>query len=254
MKKKLSLIICLTLIVGSIIPIVSIALAKKPDQVPPPLEKIVFIHYKRHAKPPWAGGPGGPNGDEEEEKGYYELLGKGVKWKALPIDISIGKGITKSAIVAAMIEWDEHTSTLLYSAISYKRDASWDDDAPDGTNELVFGDYPTKGVIAVTVIWGYFNAPPPFREIIEFDIMFDTDYTWGDAGSTNDDTGFGEDLSVMDLQNIATHELGHGLGLDDLYYSAASDETMFGYSSYGETKKRTLYYGDIAGIQDLYGP
>lgn len=57
----------------------------------------------------------------------------------------------------------------------------------------------------------------------------------------------------MDLQNIATHELGHGFGLADLYESNASEETMYGYSTEGEIKKRSLYSGDIAGIHDLYG-
>jgi len=57
----------------------------------------------------------------------------------------------------------------------------------------------------------------------------------------------------MDLQNIATHELGHGVGLGDLYITACSEETMYGYSNYGETKKRTLNAGDIMGIQKLYG-
>ncbi|MFQ6053626.1 MAG: matrixin family metalloprotease, partial [Candidatus Bathyarchaeia archaeon] len=108
-----------------------------------------------------------------------------------------------------------------------------------------------EGVIAVTVVWGYFSGPPRQREIVEFDIMFDTDYTWGDAGDTSE-TMLG-DTSMMDLQNIATHELGHGLDLDDLYDSSASEETMYGYSQNGETKKRTLYLGDIAGIQELYG-
>ncbi len=57
----------------------------------------------------------------------------------------------------------------------------------------------------------------------------------------------------MDLQNIATHELGHGAGLIDLYDAVASEQTMYGYSTKGETKKRDLNTGDIAGIQDLYG-
>ena len=87
------------------------------------------------------------------------------------------------------------------------------------------------------MVWGYFSGPPSEREIIEFDIMFDTDYHWGDADVYWD---------VMDLQNVATHEFGHGIGLDDYYECEL--ETMYGYSTYGETIKRDLYYGDVAEV------
>ena len=242
MNKKLSSLICFALIMIISIPVVSIVFARKPDRGP--LEKIVFIHHRKdYVKPPWAGGPGGPNGDDGEEEGYYTFLAKGVKWKSLSIDVAIGPGITDSAITASMGEWDEYTSTVLFGSVYYKEDASWDSSSPDGDNELVYGDYPEEGVIAVAIVWGYFRGPPSQREIIEFDILFDTDYTWSLSGEPD----------KMDLQNIATHELGHGLGLGDLYDSSASEETMYGYSEYGETKKRTLYLGDIAGIQALYG-
>lgn len=81
--------------------------------------------------------------------------------------------------------------------------------------------------------------------------MFETNHTWGYAGPTNE-TELG-DLNVMDLQNIATHELGHGVGLADLYETSCSEVTMYGYSTEGETKKRTLEEPDIIGIQKLYG-
>ena len=74
--------------------------------------------------------------------------------------------------------------------------------------------------------------------------MFDTDYIWGDADV---------DYSVMDLQNIATHELGHGVGLADIYTSSCSAVTMYGYSNNGETEKRTLELPDITGLQKIYG-
>jgi hypothetical protein len=56
----------------------------------------------------------------------------------------------------------------------------------------------------------------------------------------------------MDFDNIATHELGHSCGLGDLYTSDCSQQTMYGYASNGETNKRTLECGDIAGISELY--
>lgn len=181
-----------------------------------------------------------------------EFLGKGVKWKDLPVNYVIDpdnpQGLSQEfitdAIYKAAEEWDAHTSAELFGSYSIDHEASWDDTAPDGKNELLFGDYPEEGVIAVTVVWGYFQGPPKDRKIIEFDVLFDNDYVWGDATANP---------NVMDLQNIATHELGHGIGLDDLYDTACSEETMYGYSDYGEIKKRTLNNGDITGLQELYG-
>jgi hypothetical protein len=213
---------------------------------PPGLEKVVFIHYKKgFAKPPWAGGGA-------KETKCYDFLGKWVKWKSLPVEYVIDPNIPNdsseefviNAISAGAEEWDSHTEAELFGSYTIDYGASWDNDAPDGRNELLFGNYPEEGVIAVTVIWGYFSGPPSSREIIEFDVLFDTDFTWGNA-ETNPE--------VMDLQNIATHELGHGVGLDDLYDSVCVEETMYGYSDYGEIKKRDLNAGDIAGIQKLYG-
>jgi hypothetical protein len=214
---------------------------------PPGLEKIVFIHYKKgFAKPSWAGGG-------KKEAACYDFLGKWVKWKELPVSYVIdpdnSQGLTEDfiaqAIFAGAEEWDSWTGSELFNDnYSIVYDGSWDSDAPDGRNELLFGDYSQEGVIAVTVVWGYFSGPPDSREIIEFDVLFDTDYLWGDATI---------DSTKMDLQNIATHEIGHGAGLDDVYETDCSAVTMYGYSDYGETQKRTLEPPDITGIQELYG-
>lgn len=244
MNKKISLLFCFALIVSAFVPIVATALAGKPDNVPPPLEKKVFIHYRKgYGKPD--GTPG--KGPKKGEDGHYKLLGKGIKWKTLPVSYVIDDELAffATAIYASAEEWDTYTSSELFSD-NYQivTDGSWDDEVRDGRNELVLGDYEAPGVIAVCIIWGYFSGPPPYRKIVEFDILFDIDYIWGDATL---------DPTVMDIQNIATHEFGHGIGLDDLYDSSASEETMYGYSQYGETKKRTLYIGDKAGLHELYG-
>jgi len=246
MKKVLILLIIATLLA-------SIPLAAANYR--PPLSKIVFTYRESFGKPPGTPGKGPPGGEKE----YYEFLGKGVKWKDLPITYVINPdnpyGLSASFVVEAIYsaaeEWDEHTSAELFESYTLDYSAEVDWESPDYTNELVFGDYPEDGVIAVAIVWGYFYGPPKQREIIEFDIMFDTDFTWGDAGVTSE-TELG-DTDVMDLQNIATHELGHGVGLADLYADECSEQTMYGYAEFRETKQRTLNVGDIAGFKELYG-
>ena len=182
--------------------------------------------------------------------GTYKLLGNGVVWKVAPVSYVIDpdnpQGLAQSFITSAVFasaeEWDSYTVTELFNDnYSTVYDATLDTEVRDNRNEILFDNYPVEGVIAVAVIWGVFRGPPELREIVEVDIMFDTDYTWGDATV---------DPTVMDLQNIATHEFGHFAGLDDV---RATEETMYLYTTWGETKKRDLYYGDIAGIQELYG-
>lgn len=243
MKKILTLLIIATVLMA-------IPLASATSR--PPLNKIVFVYREGFAKPP--GTPGkGPSGDKND---YYAFLGKGVKWKDLPVNYVIDpdnpdvESFVVEAISNGAEEWDAHTDVNLFGSYTIVYDATFDTDSPDGRNELLFGNWPEENVIAVTVVWGYFRGPPQQREIIEFDIMFDTDFNWGYAGDTSE-TELG-DTSIMDLQNIATHEFGHGAGLADLYADECSEQTMYGYADYGETKKRTLNTGDIAGIQALY--
>ena len=55
-------------------------------------------------------------------------------------------------------------------------------DYADGKNVIQFDLLNDPGIIAVTYVWGYFNAPPRFREIVEVDMIFNTaGFEWGDA-------------------------------------------------------------------------
>jgi hypothetical protein len=228
--------------------------------IPPGLEKKTFIHY---AKPsPGCGNgicePGEKKacpadcGLNETDSTCYDDLGRNVKWENLPIKYIINPlnldGLSVDFIIDAISsgtgEWNLHTKDTLFGNYSIDSGATWDINIPDGKNEIVFGYYPEKGAIAITLVWGYFSGPPSTRKIIEFDILFNITYIWGDTTA---------DPSRMDLQNIATHELGHAVGLADLYETACSEETMYGYSIEGETKKRDLNDGDITGLQKLYG-
>lgn len=220
-------------------------------------EKMVFIHYKKdkdngNAKPPWVEEK---NKDKTPDSSCYGFLANGVKWKSTPVNYVIdpdnyygmSEGYITGAIQESVETWDANTSTELFGGWTIDHDATWDGDngdVPDGRNEFVFDNYLDPNVIAITVTWGYFSGPPKQREITEFDVLFNTQYWWGDSDTNS---GF------MDLKNIAVHETGHGIGLGDLYETTCMEETMYGYSDYDETKKRTLNVGDITGLQKLYG-
>lgn len=208
----------------------------------PDLEKIEFIHWKKgFAKPETAKAPKPP-------ACYKFLTPTKVKWTVLPVNYEINptnpQGLDESFIIKAVFvsaeTWDVATGKELMND-TYTIDGTAVYGVQNYKNAVVFGNYPTQGVIAVTTIW--YN--PATKAIVEFDIMFDTDWTWGDA--TNPETP-----NVMDLENIAIHELGHGVGLGDVYDSVCSTVTMYGYSDYGETQKRTLETPDIKGLQTLY--
>jgi len=218
---------------------VALAASSKPRE---PLEKVTFIHYKKDFARP-------DNAKVSPTPVCYKLLGP--KWKSLPVGYVVNPngydaGFVTNAISAAVTEWDSYTSVPLFNGYVVDSSATWDDtvEQVDYNNEYVFGSYPDSNVIAVTVVW-YTRVS---RQIVDYDVLFNTNYDWKDCSVAGTDCSM-----AMDLQNIATHETGHGIGLADVYSTSCSAVTMFGYSSYGETQKRTLETADIAGLQKLYG-
>jgi hypothetical protein len=105
-------------------------------------------------------------------------------------------------------------------------------------NIVCYGSMGLTGTLAQNTFW-YSTST---GHITDSDIEFNTDYTWATDGSPG----------AFDVQDVGTHELGHSLSLADLYNAADSEKTMYGYSSAGETKKRTLEQDDIDGISYLY--
>lgn len=94
-------------------------------------------------------------------------------------------------------------------------------------------------------------------EIVESDIFFNSTFSWSVAASGNP--------TAFDVQSVATHEIGHFLGLghsalgeteprpDGGRRVLASGAVMFPISfGRGNTADRELQPDDIAGISDLY--
>ncbi|MBN2590795.1 MAG: matrixin family metalloprotease [Sedimentisphaerales bacterium] len=236
---KKAILISMSVIILSVLFISEITHAQgKSDRGP--LSKKVFIHYKKaKAKPERPVKPTKPPKDEE---GSYTYISNGLKWKYTEdFVINASEGIA-DLVGLGMDEWEYWADADIFGNL-YTGNVSVNSSV-DNINAIIFAPLEEQNVIAVTSVWGYFYGPPKTREIIEADMIFNTNYAWG----TFENDGAG----VMDILNIATHELGHVAGMGDLYDTTTTEETMYGYSHEGETKKRDLYSGDKAGIKNLY--
>lgn len=190
------------------------------------------------------------NGDTTNGgKKCFAVIAKGARWKTTEQYVT-GDEIDTPLTETSLTTWDKKVSFEIFGIrnVSGITDGA-DSESPDGKNEVEFVNLGPTDTIAYTIVWGTFYGPPSQRELREWDVVFNKDYPFGDAGPT-DEVNPG-DTSVMDYQNIATHEFGHALGLwhpDD----SCTEETMYRYANYGETKKRTLGVGDVKGVQELY--
>jgi len=252
-------------------PGLSVASLKQPVSIDLPdgrvLERRVHIFWRKGHGPQHNNAKGGNGGGKPDKPGggkpgggtsdCYSYLANGAKWKVTEpymvdqlggweID---GPGLS-AAIAQSVSAWNGPAGVTVLGSETVGLVDGADEVSTDGKNEVLFGTIDDPGVIAVTITWGIFGGPPKNRQLVEWDLVFNgPGFVWGDAGPT--DEGYLGDTSVMDLLNIAVHEVGHaaGMGHPD---GACGDETMYAYAEYGETKKRTLNAGDIAGIQALY--
>lgn len=217
------------------------------------VEGFMIIDYKKgFAKP--EGTPGkGPGATK-----CFAIFAKGAKWKTVEpwvVNPTNGKGLSdsfvKETLSAGIQKWEDAADGKV-DGVSTKKDILGSGTItfstlvadtvfpPDNVNEVYFADVP--GAIAFTVVWGIFNQDPPFNELIEWDHVYDdVDFDWSSTGQAG----------KMDFENVAQHELGHSVGMghpDD----SCTEETMYRFASFGETKKRDLHDGDIFGIKKLY--
>lgn len=221
------------------------------------VEGLAFIHYKRgyHHRPGHGGGPGGGG---EPSSSCYSFLARGARWRAVEPWILNGtntEGLAGDYLLANLggdiAKWEDAGDGVLGNGVSVQMLGNGaltesvlaaDTAAPDGQNEVYWADVSSSGAIAVTIVWGVFAGPPSQRELVEWDQVYDdVDFDWSDAGAAG----------MMDFENIATHELGHSIGLGHPEDSCA-EETMYRFAGTGETKKRSLEAGDVAGADNLY--
>lgn len=188
----------------------------------------------------------------------YAYLATGAKWKTNEPWImnpanqaSLNQAAVLNLEAQGIAKWEDAADgvigngtgmNIIGNGSSTAATLTADTASPDGSNEVYFADVEGQGAIAVTIVWGIFGGITSRRQLLEFDQVYDdVDFDWSLTGAAN----------TMDFDNIATHEIGHAVGMGHPS-SACAEETMYAYADFGETKKRNLNAGDIAGVDKLY--
>lgn len=165
----------------------------------------------------------------------------GIHWDRHNVKIRVNENMSDgegelAAIRAGMSEWNNAPADFEFIYDGQSNATSEDD---NGINEAGWANI-SVDAIAYVQCWLYDDGI-----LFECDLVFSNAFKWSAKGDPND--------AVMDVQNIATHELGHFLLLEDLYSDDDYKKTMYGFAMYGETLKRSLHQDDIDGIVHIYG-
>ncbi len=183
--------------------------------------------------------------------GYNYALGR--RWETAEIGIPIEYSINQQGTADTTNEFAAVNSAF----------QTWEDD-PISTIDFTYLGTTTRGWAKdgyKTVDWGTNFAACPtidtlgceyaraiyyediFGNIVETDMRFNDNLLWSDSG--------GVPGQSVDVQNITSHEAGHWLHLDHVV-GADAEQTMYEGSQSGETKKRSLEWGDLAGLRFIY--
>ncbi|MEI6104271.1 MAG: hypothetical protein WCP70_10030 [Methanothrix sp.] len=156
-----------------------------------------------------------------------------------------------NSIANAANTWDNAVTRNLFldGASGVELSTGVNADTKDGKNVHAFLPSNTNQYIAYARTYSDVPVKYGFYSIYESDVCFNSNYAW----STSQASG------KQDVQSVATHELGHTIGLGDLYYDAANanslprnDPRTYDTAQVMNTAQRSLGSGDTTGVRLLY--
>ena len=186
----------------------------------------------------------------------YLLMGR--KWTKIDPQVKMSlkddavlaaTGMSKTnvlgAVTAATNTWDDATNQNLFSdsGAALTTTANW---KYDGVNNMAFTPYVAGcSALAATGVWYKTQGIPAGQmyPIVESDMTFNSNLKWTTTG----------EVGKLDFHSVVLHELGHTIGLGDLYNRAEFSKDTRQVMHFYTGVKRTLGNGDATGVWKLYG-
>ena len=177
-----------------------------------------------------------------------------------PTDTPSGLGTesTRNAIAQAANTWDDAVGENLFadgSTVIVDYTKVVDNPFPPQGQEVADG-YSVSGwkglggsYLGMQRWWSNGQLVDGYRSIVETDSWYNRDFAWTTDLATAQSTG------RIDLQSVALHELGHGIGMGDLYTLPDNDPRQSDLQqvmNLYDGPQRELGNGDRTGVKRLY--
>ena len=196
-----------------------------------------------NARPPKSGKGNGGGGTQDPVASCYSFISAGAKWRqAEPYVVGTDTLGVGTSIASAFPTWESAAGADFVGTGGTTTDELVADTvSPDGRNEVYSGAVDDPGVLGYTIVWSTRGRGRIPGEIVEADMVIDTDWSWGSG------------TDQFDLDTVVLHEAGHWVGLGHTNTTNdCVDQVMYPYVGTGEVKT-TPGTGDIAGIWALSG-
>ena len=151
-----------------------------------------------------------------------------------PTNMDVTASAAETAVRSALSTWSTQSGSA--SRYQYGGRVADTNTAVDGRNVVIFRNASSGGALASTYSWTSGGSR------VDSDVVFwDASYQFF--------TGTSGCSGGAYIEDVATHELGHSLGLG---HSSVTEATMYGAYTWCSTAMRTLASDDLAGLQALY--
>jgi hypothetical protein len=169
---------------------------------------------------------------------YAKWSGARATFFVNPANTDVSASAAATAVQYALNVWSTQTGTTF--RYQYGGTVTDSSTANDKRNVMIFRNASNGSALATTYSWWDGS-----KNLLDSDIIFWTSNFAFFTGTS----GCGVVANAAYLEDIATHELGHALGLNHSSTSAATMYPSYGYCSQA---LRTLASDDIAGAKALY--